>query len=102
MRKAMMAMGVVVAAMVAGCNPQPKSVNEVSIDALPAGALEIIGPAATITKVEQQTFETGQVIYRIHFTADGRARAIDYNAADETRPFGVFQNTPAGSTSTRR
>jgi hypothetical protein len=101
MRKAMMAVGLA-ALMIVGCNPQPKSVNEVSIDALPAGAMEVLGPAATITKVEQQLFETGQVIYRIHFTAEGRARAIDYNPADETRPFGVFQNTPPDSTSNRR
>ena len=92
MRKAMMTMGLA-AMMVMGCNPQPKSVTEVSIDALPAGALEVVGPAATITRVEQQSYETGQTIYRIYYTADGKARAIDYNHTDETRPFGVFDNS---------
>lgn len=79
-------------AAAAGCQDKPQSVRRVDPSVLPAAAKGLLGAEAELTRVDEVTYSKGTKIYRMHYTANGKKKTIDYNNADETKPTGVFEH----------
>jgi predicted nuclease with RNAse H fold len=78
-------------AVAAGCQNKPQSIRRVDQSVLPAAAKGMLSQEAQITRVEEVRYNKGTTVYRIHYTAEGKSKTLDYNAKDETTPTGVFQ-----------
>ena len=79
-------------AIAAGCESKPQSSRRVDQSVLPAAAKGMFGQEAQIDRVDELTYSKGTKIYRIHYTADGKKKVLNYNAKDETTPTGVFEH----------
>jgi uncharacterized protein YcfL len=77
---------------VVGCSAKPKSVRPVDQSVLPAQAKSLLVNDAQITRVEEERYAKGTVMYRIYYTVDGgKEQSMMYNTKMQTTPTGVFE-----------